>query len=303
MVDRRSARRVRVGRLLSALMAAAEAQIELCIKDVRGDVGLDPVLRVDLTVHAHGFADGAVAMLLVDGSVQADSGATVSLGRAEPIVEQISWDPPTGRTLPPRSLSVRWPLSPIAVERLEQHRQGGGCRISLNVSYALIAPGREAPTWAEPHRTLRSAWVDSFYIDGHTWTSSVLQPWRQASTISVAIALPAAATAEQRAVVSRLIDAQRKLDRGEYRASVEDSRSACELLRDMHREVISRARDRDLEEREANVVLKLHELLQAVYDYGSAAPHTEPHLRDIEWTRQHAKLGLAIATALAEHTT
>jgi len=60
------------------------------------------------------------------------------------------------------------------------------------------------------------------------------------------------------------------------------------------------AQRRDLAEREAVILDKTAELAQALYNYDSAASHTDPHLRDIVWTRENAVLALGTATSLAQ---
>lgn len=128
----------------------------------------------------------------------------------------------------------------------------------------------------------------------------VLQTWRQAVVVSVVVTLPPSATPEHRVVIERLEDAQRKLDLGEYRASIQDARSACEQLREMHDEIVNRPRERTLDEREANILDHTRQLIQALHAYDSAASHVETHLRDIRWQRDHAEMALAQVAAVAQ---
>ena len=56
---------------------------------------------------------------------------------------------------------------------------------------------------------------------------------------------------------------------------------------------------RDVDEREAAILDAERQLIQSLFDYGSAT-HPDPVLRSTVWTREHAMLTLAIATAVAQ---
>ena len=56
---------------------------------------------------------------------------------------------------------------------------------------------------------------------------------------------------------------------------------------------------RRIDEREAAILDAERSLIQAFFDYGSAT-HPDPGLRAITWTREHALLALATATAVAQ---
>ena len=55
---------------------------------------------------------------------------------------------------------------------------------------------------------------------------------------------------------------------------------------------------RDVDEREAAILDAERQLIQSLFDYGSAT-HPDPTLRATVWTREHAMLVLATATAVA----
>ena len=45
---------------------------------------------------------------------------------------------------------------------------------------------------------------------------------------------------------------------------------------------------------------KVKDLAQALFAYDSAASHTDPHLRDITWSRENAVLALGTAVSLGQ---
>ena len=59
--------------------------------DVRGVPSSEPALQATLKVVTAGLPDGASALFLVTGQVQADSGHMADLGTAEPVFEQLSY--------------------------------------------------------------------------------------------------------------------------------------------------------------------------------------------------------------------
>jgi len=271
------------------------------IGEVRGVPGVEPALQVILQAVTGGLPDGASAMFLVHGQLQADGGRIVDLGMSEPFFEQLSYGPSETRKL---QLQPRWRISATAVERIEQVRAGGNFTLHVGVRYGLMG-GTTAPGWEEPHRPVRvpfPAQPTQVIIKAHDWVRDVLEPWQRATAVSLVIPLPQqGATDDHRAVIARLADARRELDSGNWKASIAASREATELLRQMRPTPVGpRAQLRDLHEREGAILDRLKDLAQAMFDYDSAASHADPHLRHITWNRENAVLALGTAASLAQ---
>ena len=269
--------------------------------DVRGVPSYEPVLQATLKVVTAGLPDGASALFLVTGQVQADSGRTADLGTAEPVFEQLSYGPDQPRQF---DSQVRWRLSSAGIERLEQIRAGGGFTMSVGVRYGLLG-GTGAPDWREPHRPVRVPYPDQpvqIIVKAHDWVQNVLEPMQQAAAVSLIVALPQdRATDDHRIIVTRLADAKRELDAGNWKPSIAASREACELLRKMRPATVNpRPQQRELQEREAIILAKLGEFTQALFDHDSAASHPDEHLRNIAWNRENAVLALGAAASLAQ---
>ena len=186
--------------------------------DVRGIPSYEPALQATLKVVTAGLPDGASALFLVTGQVQADSGRMADLGTAEPVFEQVSYGPDQPREF---DSQVRWRLSSAGVERLEQIRAGGGFMMSVGVRYGLLG-GTGAPDWREPHRPVRVPYPDQpvqIIIKAHDWVQNVLEPIQQAAAVSLVVALPQdRATDDHRTIVARLADAKRETGRGQLEA-------------------------------------------------------------------------------------
>ena len=269
--------------------------------DMRGVPSHEPALQATLKVVTAGLPDGASALFLVTGQLQADSGRTADLGTAEPVFEQLSYGPDQPREF---DSQVRWRLSSAGVERLEQIRAGGGFMMSVGVRYGLLG-GTGAPDWREPHRPVRVPYPDQpvqIIIKAHDWVQNVLEPLQQAAAVSVVVALPQdRATDDHRTIVARLTEAKRELDAGNWKPSIAASREACELLRKMRPATVNpRSQQRELAEREAVILARLGEFTQALFDHDSAASHPDEHLRDIAWNRENAVLALGTAASLAQ---
>ncbi|MBV9853833.1 MAG: hypothetical protein JOY82_04830 [Streptosporangiaceae bacterium] len=269
--------------------------------DVRGVPSYEPALQATLKVVTAGLPDGASALFIVTGQVQADSGRMADLGTAEPVFQQLSYGPDQPQEF---SFQVRWRLSSAGAERLEQIRAGGGFMMSVGVRYGLLG-GTGAPDWREPHRPVRVPYPDQpvqIIIKAHDWVQNVLEPLQQAAAVSLIVALPQDRTTDDhRTIVARLADAKRELDAGNWKPSIAASREACELLRKMRPATINpRPAQRELPEREAAILTKLGEFVQALFDHDSAASHPDEHLRDIAWNRENAVLALGAAASLAQ---
>ncbi|WP_025358618.1 hypothetical protein [Kutzneria albida] len=280
--------------------------ISATVGELRGIPAAEPILRLTVDIEADGLADGASALFLVTGSVHADSGRSLNLGAAAPVLKQLGY---SGRKTPlTTQVYAEWRLSDTAIERIETIRDGGNLMLSPAVEYALISSGAALPDWQQPHRPIRVPYPGQptdIRVDAHQWVQNVLEQWQLAAAVSLVVALPAGtATDEHRTVVSRLAAAKRLLTAGtpdDLKASVAASREACELLRKMRPATInSAATQRDLAEREAVILDTMTELAQALFNYDSAASHPDPHLRDIAWRRENAVLALGTATSLAQ---
>jgi len=285
---------------LRGLAPAKASVIVPSVAAIRGVPSVEPVLEVLLNVVASGLPNGASALFLVNANLQAENGRYVDLGTAEPLFHQLSY----GKTEAEKfHLQPRWRLSTDGIERLEQARDGGNVTLYITVRYGLMG-GTHAPDWADPHRPVRSPsdQPEQIIIKAHDWVRDVLEPWHQAVAVSLMLAIPqSGATAEHRALITRLSEARRHLDAGQWKASVTTSREAVDLLRKMRPATVnSKTQQRTLQERESEVLDRLNDLVQALFAYDSAASHPDPHLRDIVWNRRYATLALGSATSLAQ---
>lgn len=283
--------------------------ISVTTGELHGIPAVEPILRLTFDIEAGGLSDGASALFLTTGSVHADSGHNLSLGTAAPVLKQLGFSAKEGGATPYKSqVAAEWTLSDTAIERIEKIRDGGNLTIYPDFHYALISPGTALPDWRQPHRPIRVPFPGQpteLRIDAHQWVQKVLGQWQLASAVSLVVALPAGtATDEHRTVVSRLATAKQQLTSGTpdaLKASVAASREAVELLRKMRPDTVNPvAQKRDLAEREAVILDKMTELAKALFNYDSAASHTDPHLRDIAWRRENAVLALGTATSLAQ---
>jgi hypothetical protein len=275
--------------------------------ELRGIPGVEPVLRLTFNVEAGGLADGASALFLATANIESGPGRLLSLGTAAPVLKLLGFPEREGEDVYKTPVYAEWKLTDTGIERIEKLRDGGDLTIYPNLEYALISTGIALPDWRQPERPVRVTWPrqpTNIRIDSHQWATNVLEPLQLAGAVSLVVALPSAATDEQRAVVARLATARQRLTAGkpdDLKASISASREAVELLRAMRPATVnSSAQKRDLAEREAVILDKVKDLAQALFAYDSAASHTDPHLRDIAWSRENAVLALGTAVSLAQ---
>jgi hypothetical protein len=279
---------------------------------VRGTPGSDLNLEVELKVSADGFAPGVAAMILPTCHAQG-GGSPVVLGQAEAIILQLGFTPREGGDKPSTTSEyARWRLTPAAVEHLEHIRDGGGLTLHITSTVVLLnrgeplqdvypQPAGTARPNVYPHCPIWHGGQEQLAVTAETWAHQVLTPWQQAAAVTLVVKLPVGtATDDHRTVVRDLTDARRRLDAGDWKGSIRASRDAAEVLRGMHAEHLNPKKTlRTIDEREAAILDAEHNLIQALFDYGSAT-HPDPGLRTITWTREHAILALATTTAVAE---
>jgi len=234
------------------------------------------------------------------------------LGKAELIITQLGFASFEGGDKPyTTSEYARWHLTQAGVEHLERVRDGGNLTLSVTPEVVLLNHGEPVPGLyprpegvhrpnVNPHSPIRHTGQEQLDIPAETWARQVLTPWQQAAAVTLVVKLPeGTATDDHRTVIRDLTDARQRLDKGDWKGSIRASRDAVEVLRGMHDEHLNPRRERDVEQREAAILDAERQLIQSLFDYGSAT-HPDPALRATAWTREHAMLALATATAVAQ---
>jgi hypothetical protein len=236
------------------------------------------------------------------------------LGQAETIITQLGFAPRDGGdTSYATRVFARWRLTQASVEHLEHVRDGGNLLVFVTPEVVLLDHGESLPGIyprpegvhrpnVNPHSPIWHAGQEQLDIPADTRAREVLTPWQQAAAVTLVVKLPAEGTAtdDHRTVIRDLTDARQRLDAGDWKGSIRASRDAAEVFRSMHDEHLNpKKTQRDVDEREAAIVDAERQLIQSLFDYGSAT-HPDPALRATVWTREHAMLVLATATAVAQ---
>jgi hypothetical protein len=279
---------------------------------VRGRAPLDPALEIELKIQADGFAPGVAAMILASCHVQGAK-LQADLGQAETIITQLGFPPREGDDTPYTTrVFARWRLTQAGVEHLERVRDGGNLAVYVTPETVLLNHGESLAGLyprpegvhrpnVNPHSPIWHLGQEQLDIPAETWAREVLTPWQQAAAVTLVVKLPeGTATDDHRTVIRDLADARQRLDAGDWKGSIRASRDAAEVLRAMHGEHLNpKKTQRDVDEREAAILDAERQLIQSLFDYGSAT-HPDPVLRSTVWTREHAMLVLATATAVAQ---
>lgn len=279
---------------------------------VRGRAPLDPALEIELKIQADGFAPGVAAMILATCHVQGPTHLQANLGQAETIITHLGFAPQDGGGEPYKtSVFARWRLTHTGVEHLERVRNGGSLLVYVSPEMVLLNHGESLPDLyprpegvprpnVNPHSPIWHVGQEQLNVPAETWAREVLTPWQQAAAVTLVVKLPeGTATDDHRSVIRDLTDARQRLDAGDWKGSIRVSRDAAEVLRDMYDEHLPPKRQRDVNQREAAILDAERQLIQSLFDYGSAT-HPDPVLRSTVWTREHAMLILATTTAVAK---
>jgi hypothetical protein len=272
---------------------------------------LDPVLEIELKIRADGFAPGVAAMILASCHVQGAK-LPADLGKAETIITQLGFASFEGGDKPYTTTEfARWHLTQAGVEQLERIRDGGNLTLYVTPEVILLNHGEPVPRMhpspegairpnVSPHSPIRHTGQERLDIPAETWARQALTPWQQAAAVTLIVRLPeSTATDDHRTVIRDLTDARQRVDAGDWKGSIRASRDAVEVLRGMHDGHLNPKKQRDVNQREAAILDAERQLIQSLFDYGSAT-HPDPALRATAWTREHAMLALATATAIAQ---
>jgi hypothetical protein len=80
----------------------------------------------------------------------------VILGTAAPVLKQLGFSARVGEDRPyTDQVTAQWTLSDVAIDRIEQSRNGGSVTFWPNIQYALISQGTAAPDWPQPQVPIR----------------------------------------------------------------------------------------------------------------------------------------------------
>lgn len=279
---------------------------------VRGRAPLDPALEIELNIKADGFAPGVAVMILVTCHVQGSTHLQADLGQAETIITHLGFAPQDGGNNPyTTTVFARWRLTQAGVEHLERVRNGGNLLVYVTPEIVLLNRGESLPGLhprpegvhrpnVNPHSPIWHAGQEHLDVPAETWARDVLTPWQRAAAVTLIVKLPeGTVTDDHRTVIRDLTDARRRLDAGDWKGSIRASRDAAEVLRSMHPGDLNPKKQRDVGEREAAILDAELQLIQSLFDYGSAT-HPDPHLRTASWTRETAMLILATTAAIAQ---
>jgi hypothetical protein len=75
--------------------------------------------------------------------------------------------------------------------------------LQVTVEYGLMG-GTAAPDWREPHRPIHGPFPQSStheIIKAHNWVQKVLEPWQQATAVSLVIPMPSVGATEEHRTV------------------------------------------------------------------------------------------------------
>jgi hypothetical protein len=287
-----------------------EGNLSLGFESVEGLAGLQPRLVLKGKLIGKGYGIGAVVQLTADVTAwnlaigsHALLGATLPRPYVLNWVKQRQWsqDNPAPPDQTIWDVQLNLPLDSSVIEGLEERRQGKDFSLQIDVHVLMIDRGisiqahsEDTQLYYQVHPTMD--WQQDLQITQAMW-GAVLQRWERGASISLVVPLPEASPAESRGdIVRHLRVARQKIDGADYSGSIAESRKALELMRTIspaQQPLPSSPRDRDPRQR-------LHAIIDAVYSFASADPHTDPVIKDYVPSRSDAVATAACAAALAQ---
>jgi hypothetical protein len=278
-----------------------EGSIQLDWTDVDGFPGLSPQLILKGKLTAKGYGVGAVVQIIAEVRARNTFGMNAFLGTTVPRPYSLNWvkqyyveSNPTPEDETSSDVELKLPMSPSAIEGLEERRQGKDFSLMIDMTMLLVdggepkGPRKQLPYATHPMRGSR----DELRVDQHTW-AKVLEQWERGVGISVMVPLMALEPDADRADVIRHIkSARQKIDGGDYSGSFTEARLALELIRKLSpatRPIPNDPRDRD-------PLQRIHGVIDALYSLASVPLHADPPIKDFVPMRADA-VALVAGTA------
>lgn len=264
--------------------------------------GLAPQLLLKGKLTAKGYGIGAVVQVSAEVTATDIPGSFAFLGTATPRPYVLNWvKQQSFGQLNPRPLDetswdveLKLPMSPSAIEGLEERRQGKDFSLQIDTTVLLIDGGQpihpRTETYYGTHPT-RTA-QDRLQIRQHEW-NAILERWGRGVGIPVLVSLAALDTSPERAeVVHHLKAARQRIDAADYPGSIAEARKAIELLRGLSPASLPLPKDPQARD----PAQRIHAVVDALYGLANASAHTDPPVKNFVPLRADA-VALAAATA------
>lgn len=263
--------------------------------------GLSPQLLLKGRLVATGYGVGAVVQITAEVTAWDIVGTYAFLGTTTPRAYVLNWvkqgfaqlnPPPLDETA--WDVELKLPMTPSAIEGLEERRQGRDFSLQLDTTILLVdggeptGPRTQAYYATHPTRTGQ----DRLQIRQHDW-SAVLERWGRGVAIPVLVPLADLEPSPQRAeVVQHLKAARQKIDGADYPGSFAESRKALELLRGLSPASLPLPKD----PKDRDPLQRIHTVVDALYALASASLHTDAPVKNFVPLRADA-VALAAGTA------
>jgi hypothetical protein len=285
-----------------------EGSLSLGFDSIDGRAGLQPRLVLKGKLTGKGYGIGAVVELSADVTAWLPVGNYSLLGTTIPRPYVLNWVKQQWvqtNPMPPdesaRDIELYLPLNSEIIEGLEERRQGKDFRLQIDSHVLMIdrgisihPPSEEAPVHFQVHPTMD--WQEDLQINQADW-GSVLERWERGVTIPLVVPIPEAHPGTERSDTVRFLrSARQKIDGGDYSGSIAESRKALEMLRKISPAKLplpSKSPDRD-------PIQRIHAVIDSVFSFASADPHTDPAIKDYVPCRSDAVAIAACTAALAQ---
>ena len=279
-----------------------EGSIRLDWTDVDGFPGLIPQLILKGQLTAKGYGVGAVVQIIAEVTAWEIVGTYAFLGTTGPRSYVLNWldnysfvqPNPAPEDENTRNVELKLPMSPSAIEGLEERRQGKDFSLKIDTTVLLVDGGEpRGPRTQSYYAThpMRSS-QDQLCVDQHKW-ATVLERWERGVGIPVLVPLVALEPNADRADVIRHIkSARQKIDGADYLGSFTEARQALELLRKLSPATVPLPK----EPQNRDPLQRIHGVIDALYSLASAPLHVDPPIKDFVPMRADA-VALAAGTA------
>jgi hypothetical protein len=277
-------------------------QFDIQWESLYGEHGVNASLALRGTLNATRFLPGAALTVSVrvkaQGLQQRDN---LYLGFSESAILTVGHpmlsyanDPRWATDIYPHQVDLHISMDSLALEELEQCRQGRQFQLLIDSFILLANPGRVDLQEGDRAGHSTAQVQQNYYVEELEW-AAVLNQWRRGVGVPIVVSIPQPLTGGRTSeIVGLIVSSWRKINDGDYQSAIIETRKAVELLRkiDPSANLPPKATDRTVDDR-------VNAVLDALFALASSPTHADGATANFIPERSDAVAVAGAAAAMA----
>lgn len=203
-------------------------------------------------------------------------------------------DPKWASDVYPHQVDLHISMDGLALEELEQCRQGKQFQLLIDSFILLANPGRVDLQEGDRAGHSTAQVQQTYYVEEPAW-GAVLNQWRRGVGVPIVVSIPQPLVGDRTSEIASLIASSwRKINDGDYQSAIIEARKAVELLRkiDPSANLPAKATDRTVDDR-------VNAVLDSLFALASSPTHADGATSNFVPERSDAVAVAGAAAAMA----